>query len=71
MSTIKSLEIFNNPKMTTKHQYTPSMLLFLQSSFFMLLIVTYMFDPAVKTEQDRSVELPAVQSQRQCSGYRS
>lgn len=54
MSTIKSLEFFNNPKnyykapVYSKNKHT--------------------FDPAVKTEQDRSGGLPAV---RQCSGYRS
>lgn len=70
MSTIKSLDFFNNPKVTTKHQYTPNMLLFLLSILVSFMIHSYIhtFDPAVKTEEDRSVELPAVQSQQRCSG---
>lgn len=70
MSTLKSLEFFNNPQITTKHQNTPNMLLLLLSSVFSFLLHSYIhtFDLAVKTEQDGSVELPAAQ---QCSGCRN
>lgn len=66
-STIKSLEVWNNPKVTTKHQYTPNMLLSLRSKLLLLHYTysyTHMLDPAGRTGQF-SVQDRGVQSDSQ------
>lgn len=66
-STIKSLEVWNNPKVTTKHQYTPNMLLPLRSKLLLLHYTysyTHMLDPAGRTGQF-SVQDRGVQSDSQ------